>query len=846
MKSKKYDMGGSLQQLLPLLDLAAPGLGTAASTVAGVLQQANAFNKQTTPLKSPTNPFRSYKDGGHISSAHNFQRVGKYTFDSSKIKKREDGMLVVRGAVNDIGNEIGRELVIERLKNGSYALKDEGLLEVGNNKFDPNEIKASKKGNYFIGKDIDTGDSFGLVLEDGKYRYKKSTDTSKLNVTKGKEYESLKPEQPATTSADLKLIQDNSAKYFKDLYNSPFYKRHQPQSVINERLNKLSKYDSGKLLTDPLLLSRRDMTKVELGENDKPSTIWFNPALKDMTGFKGSDNRTTMTHEFSHVMGETKKDLDLIRPKINRSNVENAHDEMPEERKADIDALRRSMKDRGIWDMKSDFNQQHLDKYRAVNPEGFDLNRIRRLIKSDDDMINLLNSVSYKDSKEQIPMARKGGMLPQLKFGGKLKEHSLPSHEQGGGMVDKMGNPSTQGTAEIEKQESIYTSQKGKTPYVFSDTLVDSNGKTFSQNAKSVEKKFNGKDQISKTTHKKLMDELMAKNEIAKKMQESVEQPEVNQMPFGGGLPGSQEYYDKNGALIQNDQLDSIINYDRTQAGYKNVLGNLQSGAFPRLPRVDKIPSGSMGILDNTRANPLVSQTPLDITQPIAQTTPTKNPLGSLDLGKVGGILKGVALAGSAIDAFQKPEEEQLRVPDFSKGDKAYAGLGGSFDPIRNDVVQQAKSGENQIMQSAGNFGQVMSRLNALQAGVGRNLAQVGLQEKQYNDQIRMSKGQREDNKAQITASEQIRKQTADSQNKAMGQDLVANLLQNVNNYGTEFMKQDVLTKTLAAQDVATQRAFINQLKMMNIKNPNFQIDEKLINSDNPLSAIKFIDNGSK
>ena len=68
---KRYDMGGSLQQLLPLLDLAAPGLGTAASTVAGVLQQANAFNKQTTPLKSPTNPFRSYRDGGLIKVGNN-------------------------------------------------------------------------------------------------------------------------------------------------------------------------------------------------------------------------------------------------------------------------------------------------------------------------------------------------------------------------------------------------------------------------------------------------------------------------------------------------------------------------------------------------------------------------------------------------------------------------------------------------------------------------------------------------------------------------------------------------------------------------------------------------------
>jgi len=778
MKSKRYDMGGSLQQLLPLLDLAAPGLGTAASTVAGVLQQANAFNKQTTPLKSPTNPFRSYRDGG--------------------------------------------------------------LIKVGNNEFDPKDIRASKKGNYFIGKDKNTGESFGLVVEDGKYRYKKSTDKSKLDVTTGKDYESLKPNH-VTTEADLKLIQDNAAKYYRELYNSDFYKRNQPESVRVKNLNKLNKYDKGELLYDPVIAPKGGGSYVTESVEGKPRRIVHDPTMKDWKDYKGSDNRTTMTHEFSHAIdGMNQKDINLITPKLNKENIQNNHDASPEEMKSDIDALRRSMKDRGVWDMKSNFNQKHLDKYREVNPEGFDLNRIRRLTKSDADMLQLMNSVSYNESKEQLPMAKKGGLLPQLKFGGSLKEHNLPSHEQGGGMVDKMGNPASSGVAEIEKQESIYTSQKGKTPYVFSDTLVDSNGKTFSQNAKSVEKKFNGKDQISKTTHKKLMDELMAKNEIAKKMQETVDQPQVNQMPNGGGLPGSQEYYDKNGALIQNDQLDSIINYDRTQAGYKNVLGNLQSGAFPRIPKLDKIPSGSMGILDNARANPLVSQTPLDITQPTAQTTPTKNPLGSLDLGKVGGILKGVALAGSAIDAFQKPEQEQLRVPDFSKGDKAYTGLGGSFDPIRNDIVQQAKSGENQIMQSAGNFGQVMSRLNALQAGVGRNLAQVGLQEKQYNDQIRMSKGQREDQKAGIIASEQIRKQTADSQNKAMGQDLVANLLQNVNNYGTEFMKQDTISKELKSLDKEKQRAFLTQLSLMNIQNPNFQINKDLINSDNPLSALKF------
>lgn len=436
-------------------------------------------------------------------------------------------------------------------------------------------------------------------------------------------------------------------------------------------------------------------------------------------------------------------------------------------------------------------------------------------------------------NKQTTPLKAPTNPFRSYRAGGQLKMNNLPSHEQGGGLVDKMGNPSTNSVAEIEKQESIYTSKKGNTPYVFSDTLKDSNGKTFSQNAMSVDRKFKGKDQISKTTHKKLMDELMAKNEIAKKMQEQVETPEATQMPNGGLLN------DSSGELTLNNPLLPSLG----QFQYPNVKvpGQLTPMQQTETLVQDMTPTTTGTAITGQNTTPS-----LDLKLTPSGNPATKNPLGSLDLGKVGGILKGVALAGSAIDAFQKPEQEQLRVPDFSKGDKAYAGTGGSFDPIRNDIVQQAKSGENQIMQSAGNFGQVMSRLNSLQAGVGRNLAQVGLQEKQYNDQIKMQKGQREDNKAQVIASEQIRKQTADSQNKAMGQDLVANLLQNVNNYGTEFMKQDVLTKTLAAQDVATQRAFLNQLRMMNIKNPNFQIDEKLINSDNPLSAIKFIDNGSK
>lgn len=440
-------------------------------------------------------------------------------------------------------------------------------------------------------------------------------------------------------------------------------------------------------------------------------------------------------------------------------------------------------------------------------------------------------------NKQTTPLKSPTNPFRTYKMGGSLKAYNLPSHENGGGMIDKMGNPSNSGVAEIEKQEAVFTSKKGATPYVFSDTLVDSDGKTFAMKAKDIEKKYSGRDMTSKNTYKKLMDELTMKNEIAKKMQEQVEPSSTKQMPNGGELTlnnPSAKPLDLAGSLFfQDKQLLPTLG----QFKYPSVK---VPGQLTPLQQTETLVQDMTPTTTGTTITGQNTTPSLDL-----KLTPSGNPtpktgLGSLDLGKVGGILKGVALAGSAIDAFQKPEEERLRVPDFSKGDKAFSGLGTSFDPIRNEIVQQAKSGENQILQSSGNFGQVMSRLNALQAGVGRNLANVGLQEKQYNDQIRMTKGSREDQKAGIVASEQIRKQTADSQNKAMRQDLIANLLQNVNNYGTEFMKQDVMMKQLTSLDKQAQRDFLTQLSLLNIQNPNFQIDKTLINSDNPLSALKF------
>ena len=120
-----------------------------------------------------------------------------------------------------------------------------------------------------------------------------------------------------------------------------------------------------------------------------------------------------------------------------------------------------------------------------------------------------------------------------FRTGGKLKSYDLPTHEQGGGMIDKMGNPSTKGVAEIEKKEVVYTDKRGTNPYVFSDTLKDSDGKTFAMKAKEYQK-FDKKDQVNQATYKKLMNELQMKNDMAREMEEQVTNP--TKMPNGGEL----------------------------------------------------------------------------------------------------------------------------------------------------------------------------------------------------------------------------------------------------------------------------------------------------------------------
>jgi len=390
----------------------------------------------------------------------------------------------------------------------------------------------------------------------------------------------------------------------------------------------------------------------------------------------------------------------------------------------------------------------------------------------------------------------------QYAKGGKLKIYNAPTHAQGGQAINKMGNPDAQNEiGEIEKRETALTGKAGEAPYIFSDRLTNKDGKTFAELSKMIERKFGNKnDSINKGTYKKLMADLMEQNDEAREMANN--QPDADNMkyPNGGQMPFQ----------LMPNQLDAP-NLSTTPL---NNFGRLQA----------------KGVSSLTATKPSVGNV-------LPSVTATKSGLPNMNAGS---LLKTAAYIGTGIDAFQKQEKEQLRLPDYGKGNKDFAGLGASYEPMRAENQMAADSASNVARESVGNYGQLFSRINAIQSAAGKNQALSQLQQKQYNDQIAMARGQRADNIAQGNAQELIRTQNANSQNRAMSQDAKASFLENINNLGTELEKQNYLKEATKQMNVEQKRKFFAELALINTKNSNFQIDEKLLGSNNPTSAIKF------
>jgi len=341
-------------------------------------------------------------------------------------------------------------------------------------------------------------------------------------------------------------------------------------------------------------------------------------------------------------------------------------------------------------------------------------------------------------------------------------------------------------------------------PYVLSERLGTA------QKAEKMMSKMKGDDPISRRGRDLALKMLKRENEALKPKEE-----EVPTMQSGGTIDPSVYHINK----IKRTRDQSAGLYD-TQP-----INTLPGSVGRPTYKTNLLPTLDFSVVPQNK-NTSIALPNTDSKTGIAPTLPTET--GSTDntMRDVGLGLKGAALAGSVIDAFQKPEVVNPRFTDRSKSDQYFNQMGTSYMPVLNEINLGVNKGLDVARGSSRTFGQFANRTQSAVSRGARDASQARMQEKQYMDTVRQMLGSREDQISQIDRGEQVRTDVANEQNRAMRQDLIANTLQNVNNLGTELTKQQYLRDTMKDMNAAQRRQFALDLAAIQSTTPNFKIDK--------------------
>jgi hypothetical protein len=269
----------------------------------------------------------------------------------------------------------------------------------------------------------------------------------------------------------------------------------------------------------------------------------------------------------------------------------------------------------------------------------------------------------------------------------------------------------------------------------------------------------------------------------------------------------------KTAAQIEDDKKWEL-EYDKT-IGIPNALRSFYS---------------NQGLTPNIGTN---AQKSLDVVEPPKQ----KDKLS--EMLKSGLMLKGSAMAGSLFSALQPAQKETLRLPDFGRADDAMSrATAFSMNPALNEVEQARGKSQEAIRNMATTAGQLTSNLQSVNQRAGQQAAGLRVQEQQIMNQLAAQKAGYETQKASAIQQELARFDENTLMNKAATQDARVAFVENINNLGTEIMKQG------NEQDIANQQ---DKLAVQNAKLKIIQSafeNPDVISGANLESILKMIEKG--
>ena len=259
------------------------------------------------------------------------------------------------------------------------------------------------------------------------------------------------------------------------------------------------------------------------------------------------------------------------------------------------------------------------------------------------------------------------------------------------------------------------------------------------------------------------------------------------------------------------DDAERIKEYDRT-IGYPNFFRSLEASKLIEANKQKKL---------------------LDIVEPPKQ----KDKLS--EMLKNGLMLKGSAMAGSLFSALQGAQKETLRLPDFGRADDAMSrATAFSMNPALNEVEQARGKSQEAIRNMATTAGQYTSNMQSVNQRAGQQSAGLRVQEQQIMNQLAGQKAGYETQKASAIQQELARFDENTLMNKAATQDARVAFVENINNLGTEIMKQG------NEQDIADQQ---DKLAVQNAKLKIIQSafeNPDIISGANLESILKMIEKG--
>jgi len=266
----------------------------------------------------------------------------------------------------------------------------------------------------------------------------------------------------------------------------------------------------------------------------------------------------------------------------------------------------------------------------------------------------------------------------------------------------------------------------------------------------------------------------------------------------------------KTAAQIEDDKKWEL-DYDKT-IGIPNVFKSLEASKLIEANNQKKL---------------------LDVVEPTKQ----KDKLS--EMLKSGLLLKGSAMAGSLFSALQPAQKETLRLPDFGRADDAMSkATGFSMNPALNEVEQARGKSQEAIRNMATTAGQYTSNMQSVNQRAGQQAAGLRVQEQQIMNQLAGQKAGYETQKASAIQQELARFDENTLMNKAATQDARVAFVENINNLGTEIMKQG------NEQDIANQQ---DKLAVQNAKLKIIQSafeNPDVISGANLESILKMIEKG--